>query len=313
MKVRFCFPSAKTGRLSWRGFTLIELLVVMAIIAILIGLLLPAVQEVREAARRTSCKNNLKQIGLALHNYHQSFGHFPAGYEAAGVSRSDPASAETGSGIAWGVRILPQLEQENLYKHFDFGDPVTDHHNLEHGETVLSVFRCPSDTGPATFQITVGSATMELATANYVGMFGYGSVTTRPGLGTGVLFRNSAIRIADIKDGTTHTFAVGERTFELAKSTWYAAIPGYTVNAGMPGMPSLTEGAGQLVLGHVGQPGMHHSANNTTHVVNFSSHHVGGTNFLLCDGSVRFVSDNIAYNIYRWMGERADGHPIPDF
>ncbi|MFG0295400.1 MAG: DUF1559 domain-containing protein, partial [Maioricimonas sp. JB045] len=103
-----------------RGFTLIELLVVIAIIAILVALLLPAVQQAREAARRSQCKNNLKQIGLALHNYHDTHGSFPPGYIARYVSATDPASAETGPGFAWGTMILPFLDQSPTYNQLNF-------------------------------------------------------------------------------------------------------------------------------------------------------------------------------------------------
>lgn len=304
---------------SVRGFTLIELLVVIAIIAILIALLLPAVQQAREAARRTSCKNNLKQLGLALHNYHDLYRMFPPGYISRNISRTAPASDETGPGFAWGVMLLPQLDQAPLFQHFELEEEVTHAHNLEHAVEPLSLFRCPSDTGTERFTVTVGGVDMELSTSNYVGMYGYGSVTMRPGMGNGILFRNSSVRMRDLTDGSSNTFGVGERNFELGKSTWYAAIPGYQTSAGMPMQPMMMEGSPSLVLGHVGQPAMgsmmqmHHTANNTPHIVNYGSLHEGGTHFLLCDGSVRFVSENINYDTYHWLGERSDGQVVGEY
>jgi prepilin-type processing-associated H-X9-DG protein len=142
-------------------------------------------------------------------------------------------------------------------------------------------------------------------------MFGYGSLTMNPDGGTGMFYRNSSVRMRDLTDGSTNTYACGERNFDLGRTTWYAAIEGFTTNAGMMGgMASMTEGPAALVLGHVGQMGMHHTANNTPHIVNYGSLHVGGSHFLLCDGSVRFVSENVNYNSYRYAGERNDGNVI---
>ena len=315
---------SQTGRsnpIRRNGFTLIELLVVIAIIAILIALLLPAVQQAREAARRTSCKNNLKQIGLAMHTYHDSALLFPPGYISRGVTMMDPASAETGPGFSWGTMLLPYVEQGNIYHQFNFSLDATDANNLTLGQEVLSVFRCPSDTAPDKF--TVG--TTELASANYVGIYGYGSVTMMPGnpLGKGIFYRNSNTRLGDVSDGTSQTIAVGERTHQHqfvlgmpavdANSTWYAAIPGLMRPAGMMGM---TEASGQLILGHVGQDAMmgmmamQHTPNTTNHIVNFSSKHTGGCHFVFADGSVHFLSENMDYNTFRYLGTRNDGQVV---
>ncbi|MDA1048970.1 MAG: DUF1559 domain-containing protein [Planctomycetota bacterium] len=307
------------------GFTLIELLVVIAIIGILVALLLPAVQAAREAARRMSCTNNLKQIGLSLHHYHDTYKVFPPGYLANGVTETDPASAETGHGFAWGALLLPFIEQSSLHDHFEFSEDCRDTHNVHHGEEQLPGFRCPTDSGTDTFEVTSGGTTYEIATANYVGIMGYGSVTMTPGkpMGPGIFYRNSQVRLADILDGTSNTIMIGERTQRHrfmaggsivdAHSTWYAAIPGAMRPAGMMAM---TEAAGSLVLGHVGQPAMgtmmamHHTPNSTNHIVNFSSLHPGGINFVACDGSVHFLAETIDYNTFRWLGERADGKSV---
>src|SRR5205085_5281923 len=123
------------------GFTLIELLVVIALIAILIGLLLPAVQQVREAAARTTCTNNLKQIGLAFHNYHRAYGYFPPGF----VSRAATIDSESlGPGWGWGALLLPYLEQDNLHRQIDFKKDIADPANAGPRVRPLKVFLCPS-------------------------------------------------------------------------------------------------------------------------------------------------------------------------
>src|SRR5947209_2939677 len=129
---------------SRKGFTLIELLVTIAIIAVLIGLLLPAVQKVREAAARARCFNNLKQIGLALHNFHDTNRHFPAGY-ASGVGANN---ADTGPGWGWATYILPQIEQQALYSAIKLDQPIEAAVNATQRVTLISIYRCPSDTAP---------------------------------------------------------------------------------------------------------------------------------------------------------------------
>ena len=313
-----------------RGFTLIELLVVIAIIAILIALLLPAVQQAREAARRTQCKNNMKQIGLALHNYHDIYSMFPPGYTARNVSRTDPVSAETGQGFAWSFAILPQIDQANLTGVIDTNLDAVDPANLAIAQsTTLEAFLCPSDPAPQQFNVVDGAGnTITLPTSNYPGIYGYGSVTMSPGTGTGLFFRNSNIRFRDVTDGTSNTICVGERKHKHdflpgvnpvdANSTWYAAIPGVVRPGGMKGMmASMTEGPGSMILGHVGQTmgmmHMHSNPNQTNHIVHFSSHHEGGVQFLLVDGSVHMVTENIDYNTFRYLGERNDGEVLGEF
>ena len=310
-----------------KGFTLIELLVVIAIIAILIALLLPAVQMAREAARRSTCKNNLKQIGLALHNYHDAHLVFPPGYIARGVIPSDPVGSETGSGFSWGSMILSQLDQSSLAKRINFNGNATDAANLARAVTILPAFKCPTDTAPDTFEVSDGTNTYSVASANYVGIFGYGSITMQAGkpAGPGIFYRNSRVAIRDITDGTSNTICAGERTYDhdfeagaaaQSDSTWYAAIPNVNRNAGMMMMPMMTEGSGSLILGHVGQPAMgmmmpmHRMPNSTNHIVHFSSKHAGGVQFLNCDGSVRLFSENMDYTTFRYLGIRND-HQLP--
>ena len=330
-----------------KAFTLIELLVVIAIIAILVALLLPAVQQAREAARRSSCKNNLKQIGVALHNYHDTHGVFPPGYIVRNVARSDNAPAETaagGQGFAWGTMILPYMEQGPLYDQFDFRLNAQQSPNIELGQTVLSSFLCPSDSQDDRFDVTdSNSNTYTLASANYVGLFGYGSVTMNAGqpVENGLFYRNSRTKMRDVTDGTSNTIIVGERMHFAdfvritntsdpmyqapsdSNSTWYAALPDIARPSGMTnmmiGMNAMmaNEWQGSLVLGHVGQSMgammMHRTPNTTNHIVHFSSAHRGGVQFILADGSVHFLSENIDYNVFRYLGQIADGNVIGEF
>lgn len=322
-----------------RGFTLIELLVVIAIIAILVALLLPAVQQAREAARRSQCKNSLKQIGLALHNYHDVHNTMPPGYVSRGVSSTDPASADTALGFSWGTMILPFMDQTPLYESFNFSLSAEEATNLANGQATIATFRCPSDPSQERFRmvdsggttIQVNGSDLELPTANYVGIIGYGSLSMTPGnpMGKGVLYRNSKVNFRDITDGTSNTILAGERASEhqfnqampsqkvAANSTWYAAIPG--INARSAGMMTMTEESPSLILGHVGQPAMmgmmqmHNVHNNTNHIVHFSSRHTGGAHFLLADGHVVFLSENIAYDTFRFLGTRDDGEQLGEF
>ncbi|MCR9198958.1 MAG: DUF1559 domain-containing protein [Planctomycetaceae bacterium] len=315
-----------------RGFTLIELLVVIAIIAILIALLLPAVQQARAAARRTQCRNNLRQLGIALHNYHDIYSTFPPGYTARGMSSADPISAETGPGYAWSFALLPQIEQGNLFEQVDTNLDAADVVNRAFVQnTVLTSFLCPSDSAPDTFEVTdTNGVTYRLPRSNYPGILGYASATMNPGRASGIFFRNSRIRFRDITDGTSNTICVGERQARHqfnqvaqpvdAFTTWYAAIPGVIRNAGMQGMMTgMTEGPASMILGHVGQPAMmgmmqmHNTPNQTNHIVHFSSQHTGGVQFLLADGSVHFLSQNIDFDTFRRLGERADGEVVGEF
>ena len=184
------------------GFTLIELLVVIAIIAILIALLLPAVQQAREAARRVSCKSRLKQIGVALHNYHATYGLFPPGWVAARTG----ADTSRSNYFGWSAMLLPQLEQSNLYDRLDFSSNLDEGRNPEFISQSLELFRCPSDGYPATY--TTRSSHLALGVSNYPGL---GGQTICEFNDTGLFGLNTSTRIRDIRDGTSNTFAVGER------------------------------------------------------------------------------------------------------
>jgi prepilin-type N-terminal cleavage/methylation domain-containing protein/prepilin-type processing-associated H-X9-DG protein len=240
------------------GFTLIELLVVIAIISVLIALLLPAVQSAREAARRAQCVNNLKQIGLAMHNYEEALGVFPPGYvssvdrtvlDACNQDAENQHGVDLGTGWAWGSMILPFMEQQPLYSSINFNLSVAYHQNDTCSLTVVSGHVCPSDPGPSVVPVfedppdpaNPGSYNAShivdtLSRGNYVGMYGIGEVCAQSGaldspnnngagpLGqhAGIFYRNSATRIAAITDGTSNTIMVGERSHNLSYVTWVA-------------------------------------------------------------------------------------------
>jgi len=306
----------KTRSENNRGFTLIELLVVIAIIAILIALLLPAVQHAREAARRTQCKNNLKQIGLALHNYHDVHNMFPSGWIAVDPTTRLPNAHEGINGAGWGTMILPYIEQQNLYSQFNANFAIHDTVNLGFLNHTIEAFRCPSDPQPERWKIeeegSPGIVIVELPIANYIGSFGTeeldgceNSPGTAPVLpsgqcrGDGIFYHNSAVRFRDIIDGTTNTFIVGERRTKVSDG-WYST---------WPGMVAEGEEAFQRVLGSAD-----HTPNNpAAHFDDFSSNHTGGAQFVLGDGSCRFISENIDQGVYQSLATIQGGEVVGEF
>jgi len=299
-----------------RGFTLIELLVVMAIIAILISLLLPAVQQAREAARRTQCKNNLKQIGLALHNYHDVHNTFPSGWIAINSTTRLPNAHEGINGAGWGTMILPYMEQTNLYQRFNANFAIHDTVNLGFLNNTIASYRCPSDPQPERWKIeeegSPGTVIVELPIANYIGSFGpdglddcENSPGTAPVLASGqcksegMFYHNSAVRIRDITDGTTNTYMVGERRTKVSAG-WYST---------WTGMVAEGEEAFQRILGE-----SDHVPNDpVAHFDDFSSNHTGGAQFVMGDGSCRFISENIDKGVYQSLATIQGSEVVGEF
>ncbi len=293
-----------------RGFTLVELLVVIAIIGILVGLLLPAVQAAREAARRMSCGNNMKQIGLALHLYHDTFLCFPAGWRGYDPDTGrDDWLGEPGWG--WCAAILPYVEQKSLAESMiRYELPIYYAVNQAAREQVLPVFRCPSDIGDPRFALegAGGHASgavfpMLMATANYVGVFGTADMHDvchdGPCVGDGTFFLNRCLRLADIRDGLSQTLVVGERTSKLSYSTWVGAV------AGSEHGPARVVGIGCF------PPNSEETYEHYVH--NFSSLHPSGTHFVLGDGSVHMIIETIDRSLYLSLCTRAGHEPIADF
>lgn len=299
-----------TTRTSRDGFTLVEILVVIAIVATLVGLLLPAVQSVREAARRSACSNNAKQVALGLSAFHDSHRALPPGY----ASDFDSSGNDTGPGWGWAAHILPQMEHAALFGHLSLASPIEAAGPAAPQETVVSSYLCPSDIVPST-AFPVGprdrsgnlTATIcRVAPANYIGCFGVGE----PGIdGDGVLYRDSKVRFRDVPDGLGHTLMLGERSFRHAESTWVGAVTNAN-QAPTPGSPMglQVNNASNFVLGHTGES--YGGPAGPTEINNFTSPHSGGGLFAFVDGHVAFLGSDIDYPTYKALSTRAKSEAL---
>ncbi len=305
------------------AFTLIEVLVVIAIIGVLIALLLPAVQAAREAARRMQCTNNLKQIGIALHNYHGRHGSFPSGY--CSLWRRDAgdegtAEDDIGHGWGWASLLLNDIEQPAVYNAINFGLTMTSGANDTAQLIRFNTYLCPSDNPKQLIPVRNEENTetvYTVASANYVGCYGVGEVGEAPGAGNGMFFRNSRISFRDIRDGSSQTFAVGERSSNLSYVTWTGrAIGGwlFTTSSFEGGTNTFNpepEESFTMILGPIGEEDPPRTPNHPrAHVEDYWSRHPGGVNFLFADGSVRFVKDQINETVYRALATRSGGEVI---
>ena len=290
------------------GFTLIELLVVVAIVGLLTGLLLPAVQAARESSRRIQCVSHLRQLGVALANYHDQHAALPSGY----VSSISPSGAETGPGWGWCAMLLPQLEETSLWALLDFRQGIESPANANRTALIPGLL-CPSNdltelSWPAEVRDADGNPTSlicDVGFAAYTGM--YGSTDAVP-KGDGLFFRNSRVRFRDITDGTSQTLAVGERAYRLGEATWVGAVRGASMfpesDEGEIAVPHLKPSSA-MILGHAG---LGNCPNSPTSEINqFYSLHASGANFLFIDGHVAFVPETIDYSVYRAMATRASG------
>lgn len=298
-----------------RGFTLVELLVVIAIIGVLVALLLPAVQAARESARRMKCSNNLKQIGLALHMYHDNVNTFPPG-------------AIVTNNLSWNVLVLPYLEQGGIYGQFNFnlgafnGAP-----NQEGpGKNVHSTIRLPAYLCPSSIVdiwATHPSSTLldgrKTYAKHYYGVMGPKSAATAvayefdpapAGQGgfalSGVLGRDSRVRLANVIDGSSNTLLAGEISKPGGDgASWVRGIAFGTTTSAATGMSSsknLNFGINVLLTPN--------SANQFNDI-SFSSYHNRGAQFVMADGAVRYLSDNVNSAVYKAAGSRDGGESLP--
>lgn len=268
------------------GFTLVELLVVIAIIGILISMLLPAVQQVREAARRTQCANNLRQLGLAVHNYESAHMKFPVG-------------ANSVNGLSWRVMILPFMEQNNLYERFNFAPGSWQGAGKrEHALNKIPSFHCPSQTTDIAANGSSMSSGQRTYTSDYHGVAGpkgtapsghvYRVQTTPSGQGgfalEGSFTRDLEVRMSEFRDGTSNTFMLGEIAVR-----WNGQILG---SDGADWVRGIGFGNGMASCRNV-QNGLNVPYNGIYNDISFSSLHPGGVNFVRGDASTHYINANI--------------------
>jgi prepilin-type N-terminal cleavage/methylation domain-containing protein/prepilin-type processing-associated H-X9-DG protein len=320
-----------------RAFSLIELLVVIAIIGVLIGLLLPAVQKVRDAANRTQCANNMKQQGLALHHYHDAYSTFPPGM----VDDNEMPPRGYHPEWSWMALTMAFYEEGNLYRLADeyahqpgdyywaFGDRSTPPNPAV--SVVVKLWTCPADprTDLTGTGVTDSGKRITVAFTEYLGVNGTSAKPNVIFVGKdpppnedGILYHKSRVRIADIIDGTSNTLMVGERppSADLNFGWWFGSDGRDEQGTGEGTLGSVEMGYYNHVLKapfhcpSVPKLGLQAGdVNDNCDQAHFWSLHAGGANFLLADGSVRFLSYNIRPDVFPQLCTRAGGETVTDW
>ena len=312
------------------AFTLIELLVVIAIIAVLIGLLLPAVQKVREAAARMSCQNNLKQLGLAMHGYHDANNKLPPGGGNDEPPFGTSAAGTNSYGSSWKVYILPHVEQDNIHRQWRFtnksGTDNPTNMALTHNLTI-KVYRCPSSPLPERYTVSNNAGALQMFTS-YTGVSGssidagaYDTMSGRISNG-GMLFGLSKVTLLSVTDGTSNTALVAEQSDHLRDAA-NQPVPGAAGAITTQGPAGWTRGtflgsySGNCTTTRwdINRRGLGNTGSNGTDDqfglnVPWSSGHSGGCNVVLADGSVRFLSASTPLLQLQWMSSRAGGEVL---
>jgi len=310
-----------------RAFTLVELLVVIAIIGILVALLLPAIQAAREAARRSECTNNLKQLGLALHSYHDTFRVFPPGMMNSVANWGEDGTLGASARGGWFPHILPFVEQSALFDTW-MSEQLAGKTNLQFSQrnTVVSGFMCPSD--PA-----AGKVGLNGFAGNYLlsgGGFAWGNqatiTDTNGNKPTGLFYSRSSVRLRDVLDGTSTTVMGSEiilvpyqggttvsgcQPWDMRGLYWNHVHMGSLIVTARPPNTSAADVVSWGCRSTRHAPCGTCSNNNT--VVTPRSHHPGGALVVMADGVVRLVAENIDTNLFQWLGTRADGEVIEQF